>query len=318
MKKTLRVDIADPAYYPEVLQLLKRLPPSSLFHTKHSFRHPAAIYLLSLIQLAGDLNRLLKNYATIRSGQGKIDLVHEQIAQNQRILIYSIREHLDDCQMVLMCLVDPEALSPKSKSPDDILRAAGFTEQKIFWDGVHNYVDRYLGPLVNKLKHSQGRLRTVIFECPGGDFRSGFYLEEISAAEIAQPSAILHKGNSAFSYAKDIRSNLALIFRASQSLQTAIEAFVKRSRITLLPVGSDPSKPGIWREVCCQVAKLDAGVFPQEIKSRFFRIEIQQAGELRIREIDRDQTLLFPAGEIKITANQMPDGMTKGYKVPYS
>jgi hypothetical protein len=63
---------------------------------------------------------------------------------------------------------------------------------------------------------------------------------------------------------------------------------------------------------------LDAGVFPQEIKSRFFRIEIQQAGELRIREIDRDQTLLFPAGEIKITANQMPGGMTKGYKVPYS
>ena len=214
MRKMLRVDVANPTYYPEVLQLLKRLPPSSLFHTKHSFRHPAAIYLLSLIQLAGDFNRLLKNYATIRTGKAKLDFVHEQIAQNQRILIYSIREYLDDCQMVLMCLVDPDPLSPKSRSPDDILKAAGFKEQKIFWDGVHNYVNSYLGPLVNKLKHSQGRLRTVIFECPGGDFRSGFYLEEVNSAEIAQPSATLHKGNSAFSYAKDIRSNLALIFRA--------------------------------------------------------------------------------------------------------
>ena len=103
--------------------------------------------------------------------------MHEQIAQNQRILIYSIREYLDDCQMGSCAWWTLTRLSPKSKSPEDILKAAGFKEQKIFWDGVHNYVNSYLGPLVNKLKHSQGRLRTVIFECPGGDFRSGFYLE---------------------------------------------------------------------------------------------------------------------------------------------
>ena len=35
MRKMLRVDVANPTYYPEVLQLLKRLPPCGLLHTKH-------------------------------------------------------------------------------------------------------------------------------------------------------------------------------------------------------------------------------------------------------------------------------------------
>jgi hypothetical protein len=317
MRKTLRVDITEQAFYPDVLHLLRRIPEPSLFHTKYPFRHPAAIYSLSLIQLAGDFNRLLKDYAAIRSSQGKLGSLNEQIERSQRILIYSIREHLDDCQMILMCLVDPASVSAQGKSPDDILKAVGFTEQKIFWEGVHNYVDSYLSPIVNKLKHSQGRFRTVVFECPSGDFRPGFYLEEVTEAGIAQPSMKLHKGNSAFSYAKDIRSNLALIFRASHSLQAAIEAFAKRSRMTLLPVENAPLQSGIWREICSGVAKLDTGVFPQEIKSRFFRVEIQPTGEFRIREIEKDQKLSFPQGNIKCTTIAMPDGMTKSYRVPY-
>jgi hypothetical protein len=316
MKKTLRVDIANQTFYPDVLSLLRRIPNSSLFHTKHSFRHPAAIYLLSLIQLASDFDRLLKNYAAIRNSQGKSNLLHEQIAQSQRILIYSMREHIDDCQMILMCLVDPDRFSPQGKSPDDFLKAAGFTEQKLFWNGVCSYMNSYLIPLVNKLKHSQGRIRTLVIECPGNDFRPGFYLEEVIGTEIAQPSQELHKGYSAFSFAKDIRSNLALVFRASQSLQEAIEAFVKRSRITLLPGGNDPSTPGIWREVCCNVAQLDIGIFPNEVKSRFYRVDIQSAGEFRIREIERDQKLIFPKGNIKFKVNETIDGMTKSYQLP--
>ena len=92
MKKTLRVDIADQAST-RSLALLKRLPPSSLFQPlRPRFRHPAAIYLLSLIQLAGDPRSAIANYAAIRSGQGKIDLVHRAKIPSQRILIYSIRE----------------------------------------------------------------------------------------------------------------------------------------------------------------------------------------------------------------------------------
>lgn len=317
MKKTLRIDITEQSLYPDVLRLLKRIPASNLFHTRYPFRHPAAIYVLSLIQLAGDFNRLLNDYAAIRSSQGKLGTLNEQIERSQRILIYSIREHLDDCQMILLCLIDPNAVASQGKSPDDILKAAGLTEQKIFWGGVHNYVDSYLGPLVNKLKHSQGRFRTVVFECPGGDLRTGFYLEEVTDAGIAQPSLKLHKGNSAFSYARDIRSNLALIFRASASLQAAIEAFLKRRGIALMPDENVPANPGAWSAMCSRIASLDVGVFPQELKDRFFRFEINSAGALRIREMERDQKLSFPKGNIKCTTYEMPDGMTLTYRMPY-
>ncbi len=318
MRKILRVDITNEGLYPEVLQLLKRLPAQNLFHTKYPFRHPAAIYLLSLIQLAGDFNRLLTAYTAIRDGQGGREFLLEEIAQCQRILIYSVREHLDDCQMILLCLVDPTAVTGRDRSPEEILKASGFAEQKIFWAEVHNYVGSYLSPLVNNLKHSQGRLRTVVFECPERDLRPGFYLEEIDAAETAQPSSNLHNGNTAISFAKDIRSNLALIFRASQSLQAAIEAFVKRARITLLPDTGERPKAGTWKQICAAVANLDAGVFPQEVKSRFFRVDLVEGSKLRIREVDRDQKLSFPAGTAKVTVAETVDGMTKGYRMPYT
>lgn len=58
MKQRLRLDITHPALYPDVAELLRRIPAGLLYHQKHSFRHPTAIYQLSLRQLATDITRL--------------------------------------------------------------------------------------------------------------------------------------------------------------------------------------------------------------------------------------------------------------------
>lgn len=318
MGKHLRLDISNPGLYPEVFQLLRSLPSDVLFHPVYPFRHPAAIYGLSLRQLASDFKRVLADYSASRASPRRSAELAEQIAQSQRILIYSLREHLDDCQMVLMCFVDPTSINLKGRSPDEVLKAADLQERKLFWEGVHNYADSYLMPFVNALKHSQGRFRTVTFECSAVDVRPGFYLEEVDKDGVAQPALKQHGGNSAFSYARDLRNNLAFVFRAAESLQTAIKAILKRQGKAPLsaPEGVEPATD-IWTEVCKQVAELDKGVFPQEIKQRFVRFSLQPEGSLRIRELERDTTLSFPHGNIRCTTLTLGDGMTKTYRMPY-
>jgi hypothetical protein len=318
MKTLLRLDVTHHGLYPDVVELLRSLPPGSLFHTKYRFRHPAAIYQLSLRQLAVDFKRVLAAYSSIRSGAKPLTELGEDIAQSQRILIYSLREHLDDCQMILMCFVDPSTVATKAKSPDEILKSAGFVEQQTFWNGVHNYIDSYLMPLVNALKHSQGRSRTLMFECSPVDIRLGFYLEEMDEHGTAQPSIKLHQGNSAFSYARDIRANLAFVFRAADSLHSAVNAVLKRLSVSPLPAPDGGAVgPGIWSEMCREVAALDNGVFPQEVNARFVRFSLSAAGSLLIRELDRDVKLSFPTTNTRCQTQTLGDGMTKSFRMPY-
>jgi hypothetical protein len=308
-----KLDVTHPNLYPEVAELLRRLPSSSLYHSKYRFRHPAAIYNLSLHQLAADFKRVLSDYKAMRNNEDR----SVEIAQNQRILIYSLREHLDDCQMILLCFVDPATVKTKAKSTDEILKSAGVVEQQIFWNGVHGYVNSYLMPLVNALKHSQRRFRTLTFECSPQDIRPGFYLEEMDENGAAQPSIKLHDGNSAFSYARDIRTNLALVFKAGESLRLAITAILQRLSMSPLSVPEGAaSGPGPWTEMCKEAAALDSGVFPQEMKARFTRFSISDEGHLHIRELDRDNQLTFPPSA-RVRTRTLGDGMTTSFRMPY-
>jgi hypothetical protein len=318
MKRYLRVDLTNPSFLPPVVELLRVLPPPILFHQKHRFRHPAAIYQLSLGQLAADFKRVLDPYSAIRLGAKEPADLGEQIARAQRILTYSLREHIDDCQMILMCLVDPTLIATTARSPDEKLKSAGFIEQKEFWDGVSSYLNGYIMPMVNALKHAQGRFRTVTFECSPSDLRPGFYLEEVDENEIAQPSLELHKRNSAFSFARDIRSNLGFIFRAAQSLDDAVRAALSRLGANTLetPVGAE-IQPSAWASICKQVANLDYGVFPQELKQRFTRFSVLEDGSLRIRDLDPDTKLFFPKDPVRCYTQTLPDGVTKNFRMPY-
>jgi hypothetical protein len=318
MKRHLRLDITHPALYPEVAELLRRLPPDVLFHHKYPFRHPAAIYQLSLRQVAMDIRRVIRDCAALRAGGGEANL-SEQLAQSQRSLIYSLREHLDDCQMILMCLVDPATVTARGNAPDEFLKAADLQERKLFWDTVHVYSDTYLMALVNALKHSQGRFRTVRFDCSPSDVRFGFYLEEVDRNGIAQPAMKLHNGNSAFSYARDIRKNLGSVFRAAEGLRQALEAILQRLGRLLLaaPEGAELASRE-WTEMCKSVTKLDLGVFPQELKAPFVRFTLTHSGTLKIREIEKDPLLSFPKGNVRCSTVTSADGMTASYRMPYA
>lgn len=265
-----------------------------------------------------DILRVLRSCAAVRSGTGEGDL-SEQLAQSQRILIYSLREHLDDCQMILMCLINPAMVTAKGNGPDEFLKAAGLAERKLFWDTVHVYADTYLMPIVNALKHSQGRFRTVRFDCSASDIRIGFYLEEVDTKGIAQPATRLHNGNSALSYDRDIRRNLGAVFRAAEGLNTAIEAILKRLGRTPLvtPEGAEIAA-GVWAEMCKQVAALRQGILPQEVKASFVRFTLTETGGLKIREMDRDPQLSFPKDTVRCSTTTSADGMTQSYRVPYA
>jgi hypothetical protein len=93
---------------------------------------------------------------------------------------------------------------------------------------------------------------------------------------------------------------------------------VKRCRADLLlePQGGEVNT-NEWSYVCKRVATLDSGVFPQELKKRFFRFSLLPAGELEIRELDREPRLSFPSSDVTCQCLRVPDGMTNSIRVPY-
>jgi len=136
---------------------------------------------------------------------------------------------------------------------------------------------------------------------------------------IAQPSVKLHKGNSAVSYARDIRRNLGAVFRAAEGLRTAIAAILQRlGRSPLaVPEGAETAAGGAWTEMCKAVTRFDAGIFPQELKLPFVRFTLTDTGNLKIREIDKDPQLSFPKHSVRCSTITSADGMTSSYRVPY-
>lgn len=79
MGKHLRLDISTPGLYPDVAQLLRVLPPEVLFHSAYPFRHPTAIDLLSMRQLASNFQRLLADFSASRTSMKRSSELAEQI-----------------------------------------------------------------------------------------------------------------------------------------------------------------------------------------------------------------------------------------------
>ena len=84
--------------------------------------------------------------------------------------------------------------------------------------------------------------------------RLGFYVEELDENEVAGPSFQLHGGNSAYSFARDIRLNLFHVYLASEALTKTVGAVMTKKRKAFFHFAAASAPEDNWRSIVERVA----------------------------------------------------------------
>jgi hypothetical protein len=308
-------------FEPLATRYLGEIPDQFLFHRRHALRHPLATYNISLQQVVNEFRRVLNHHDAMKrfwKEQGPSTTEpqpYTELLSAQKDLIYSLREHVDDCHLVLQSLVDPAGVNVSQPGADVFLKAARFPTLTTFFQPLKPFMDGYLLPMTNKLKHKQGRLRGCMF-FNDSETRLGYFLEEVDEKEVAGPSETLHPGNTAFSFARDLRLNLFHVYFASERLVKAIAGALKSMH------QYSPAQPAtltyctlLWREVLQRVSDLPLAVFPQELQAPFPDVKLTDEGVV-LEYPAQNRGLDFPR-TMRVMGSTQGDGVTKSFRFPY-
>jgi hypothetical protein len=312
---------SETGFEPVAVRYLGEIPDRFLFHRQHALRHPLATYKISLEQLANEFRRVLNHHDAMQRywkahGPSTTEpQPYTELLAAQRSLIYSLREHIDDCHLVLQSLVDPATVNVSQPGADAFLRAARFPTLTTFFQPLKPFLDGYLLPMVNKLKHKQGRLRGCMF-FNYSEIRLGYFLEEVDDMEVAGPSETLHPGNTAFSFARDVRLNLFHVYFASARLVKAIAGALRSlHRYRLAQPAPLTYCNLLWRQIARRASELPLAVFPQELQLGFPDVKLTDEG-LVLEYPAQDPRLDFP-GAMRVVTSTQGDGVTKSFRFPY-
>ncbi len=304
---------------PVALDYLGSIPDSLLYHRQHCLRHPWSLYKISLNQVFTAFEDVLERYPTIRQFVGTPDenRQFELLMNSYKSLLYTLREHIDDCYLVFKSLVPPQIAEP-TRFQAEFLRKAGFQQLQTFENSIEWYLRRHLGPLVNNLKHHQGRLRWLYFHRPD-DFRPGYFLEQIGDDGAVGPSQTIHRGNTAFSFCKDIKLHLYAVYYISLRLVDAVtKAIARCSGTTLTP--SNRIKADEFKQTLVSVARIELNVFPNEIQEPCALVSLtgnDRDTSLRLSYPENVPNKNFP---LQMTISGVPmwaDDFKRIFRLPY-
>jgi hypothetical protein len=316
--RIFRSEVADGSILPSVFNAIQAIPETFLFHTDHGMRHPKSAYSASLRLIFSDWRKALDDLDRLHNEyvwSGKTDHISTVITAYTQLL-HRINEHHDACYSVLRSICPASAAKPTQFDVQFLDRAkpAGW---KQFRDATKDYRERYIGLIVNTLKHKQGELSPIYFQS-SLEFRPGYYLRDVLPNGAMGPSSALHSGgNTAFSFARDMLMHLWWLFRIGDLLTTAIESALATSHQYVLNITPQCPPPSDWKDVLERCARIKPEFFPDEISKPYPRI-LLRASPLTF-------TLEFPTAargiplgqDMKIVCQFAIDGAHLTEKLPY-
>lgn len=290
--------------WPRAVRALESARDVETYHARLRLRHPLAIYNISLSQVVGRFSSALTELEKLRhitGFGGERDAKEEAFLAALDSLLDALVEHFDDCNNVLRCFFQNEA-DPRYKKSYSQFKAA-----------TRSYRD-HVAKIVNRIKHSQGRLRSVLFSWPGGD-SVGYFVEGVNTEGVVGPDEDIHPGGStAFSVARDFRLHLCGIYFVSTHLAQAIyEASGVR------PDGKHVSAQGVdaLATVIRGVSCVPPVFFPDEMKKAIPSVKMASDGGVTIScgKDNRERATSFPSAHVKVRF--MGDGITRQFRIPY-
>lgn len=306
---------------PPLLDYLRQIPDGLLFFRQHQIRHPLGIYNLSLQQLAVDFAAVLDEYFAVTRRcelvlDGKFSEPTELLTRH-KALLYTMRSHLDDCCLVLKAFVDSSVSPSCSVFTETYVAESKLPGFKTFQQALAGYLQGYLAPVTNKLKHQQGMMRAIVLY-GDGFARVGYFVEEPDKDGVMAPSHDVHKGgNSAFSFARDILFNLFQLYYCSERIAKVVLQVLSAKGHHLQPTPEPAGEP--WTRLIKAAAQVNSSlVFPDEPKRGLpsLRFTPGTSPELVLKYPDKG-ILLRSQKRLKFTVFTKGDGISRSFKMPY-
>ena len=296
---------------PEVKQLLLSDIQVPLYYTVYGLRHPLAIYNVSCSAVLGNFSKTLttllqvmkeRPFLITRKKDGNRDLLDSLLA-SQKDLLYSLMEHLDDCDNILLCFF-----------PSKVVRNTD-THVRTYRKATKEYRDN-VGKVVNYLKHEQGRLRSITFY--NDEFAlPGYYIEGPVAENILGPVEKIHPGgNSAFSFARDLRYHFFHFYAVAKHLSTAIRGTLGSENESNPPESETLDETVL--EIASGISSLPLMFYPDEVLKPVPSVTIMQGHMIiTLTYPDKETRVNVTPKGLKISVGFMGDGVTRSFRLPY-
>lgn len=296
------------AALPAAACILHRCNPTKLFHESQMKRHPLAAYNVSTSAVMRRFGNVLDAIEAIkfdRTSQLPINAGEDGVLlEATDHLLDALMEHMEDCEKIVGSFFeDPTHKANKKK-----------IEQ--YKKRVDPYRD-FIGKLDNFIKHQQGRLRLITFYDSMRIF-PGYYIEGLVEPGVVGPVPGIHPGgNSAFSYARDLRFHIASVFGVSRNLANFLTDLGVLLDPASLPPNTLPTAVvGTWADTLKRIASLAPVCYPDEVRKPFPGISFV-GDEVCIRFPDNSaERHSFPNGT-RVISSFAGDGVTRTFKIPY-
>ena len=284
-----------------------------LYHTVYKVRHPLGLYNISsstvLDHFSTTITKLFQvvNERTflIKSKEHGDRSSVETLLANQKDLLYALMEYLEDCENILLCFF------PSRKSRDKN------SHVKSYRKATAEYRN-HIGKIVNYLKHNQGRLRSIAF-FNDDHLLPGYYV--VGADEEGTVGAVeqIHAGgNTAFSFARDLRYNLFHFYAVSQYLSDALGSILEYEQKIVTADNSQALDKRILK-IALDVSSLPLMFYPDEVNKPAPTIAIANEHDMKIILTYPDDNVKVKAVQkgMYIIADQMGDEATRSFRFPY-
>ena len=285
----------------QVLALDIKLP---LYHDKHKSRHPLAIYNVSSSTVLGNFKKTIDELYQVLA---KKDFTYanrsnwdNDLLALQKELLYSMMEYLDDCDNILLCFFP----SKKLRNGSDV--------NKRYKKATKKYRD-FIGKTVNYLKHNQGRLRSIVFY-NDEVVLPGYFVEGPIGDNFIGAAEVVHaKGNTAFSFYRDLRYQFVHFYLVGMFLGNAIKEIITLDGAIEESFVIDD----IAIEIASLISKLPLFFYTDEKVMPIPNIKKNQSYFFQVIYPDDSVEIQTVLPKMKIRASSQGDGVTRSFRPPY-
>jgi len=288
--------------------VLKNTTHVRSFHEEFDIplRHPFSIYSISLLTILEKMDRLLDAltplYAEPQAMKEQYMRLDTEIREATDSLLDALMEHFDDCESVLDCYLYKESQKKKKKI---------IVPVRAKWKSYRDHV----GKIVNRIKHHQRRVRTIVFY---GDNWGvpGYFIEGPQTGKVIGPDPLIHPGgDSAFSFRRNLLYHLWGLYDTSRCLSNGL-SIISKHFAEIAPRSTTQERvEEEWYKMIFRVEALNPLVFPDEAQKQNI-VVTPRDDRLRIEYSSKDKAPSVPS-PCAVTVLHRIDGMSPSFRAPY-
>ncbi|ABA23532.1 hypothetical protein Ava_3927 [Trichormus variabilis ATCC 29413] len=338
--KLERKTYKDGNLHPEAFNCLKLLPDSVTYHKYYTERHPFSIYSLSIQRVMLAFKAILDEvelaYTALFKATGHLDYQLNKLPDLQKELLHALQSHIDDCYRILK-VIHP-SIQVQEKYVESWLEKANHPAYKEFRNAVNGYRESF-APIVNKIKHNGGQLRSIMMYSRGRGVVArtveeniqlfphnarivGYFLEGMQPNGRIGPDYEIHPdGKSAISFNCDLRYHFANMYRVGHHLRNAIARTVRHFHGIKLPrpvAVTSPTGQYDIESIAEQISKLPLLFFQNEFSKTTPDIKFYRGSSSATLTLETPGSRCMTwDGEVMIYCEIQLDGVSSEYQVPY-